>query len=1110
MTDEDSLLIPDSWRTVLYPRRGGVAGPGIELDATAPGALRQRVERRRSVLDALVAGTGAAPEIVDGLRAYLGGAADPLGAAAAVRVAFAEDEGPSGKWLRRIVDAWVGEHGVVFAARACVEFPLLVLEARRWSWKENAIVPFGLRFWSVTDATDGWFVELLVRMRAILAAADERDYQEAVRGLEGHRGTQLRRLVVSFLVPTRRDWVEECLAEPPGRDWIGLLWCSIGGEQARRLKGTLPYLTGHTVPAVVATVVEGAGTAVVPALVQAVDADPSGGPDRVCLLEALGVLPCDEAFGALVARMGQKHVLPALTQAMERFPARALRLLAEAVSASKDARAKGLLTWHLKTHPEVVGRVLPELPDRQQALVEAMLAAEERVEEAPAEALPRLLVEPPWKRRKARRKPVVVAGLAPAGERDLVWAPGERDAWRNTFSRGYGRWFPADSDWAAQVRLARAKPEGREIGHLIAEGPEEMVRPLIGEWRRDGKAWDADDGRWLRAAVARHGFDALPVALEAARANPAGCGKLLLPYLDGEVAELMAGWLGRLKSARHIAVAWFGRHGAAGARWLVPAALGAGPERRDAERALLLVGGDTGAETIVDRVRDDHGAEAADAIGALLATDPLDILPARVPKTPAWADPAVLPQVLLEGRVHALPDDAAAHLVTMLAMSKPGDVYAGLEVVREVCDAESLAEFAWALFERWRAYGEPSRDAWAMNQLALLGNDRTVRALTPVIRAWPGQGGHRKAVAGLDVLAGIGTDVALMHLHGLTKRLKFKGLKARVQEKIQDVAAERGLTPAQLADRMVPDFGLGPDGSMILDYGPRRFVVGFDEQLNPYVSDEDGTRRKLLPRPGAKDDPKLAPVAQQRFTALKKEVRAVAEEQIRRLEAAMTDRRRWSPAEFRDLFAAHPLLWHIARRLVWLAEDGGKSAAFRLAEDRSLADVDDAVFTLAESARVGVAHPLDLGDRLGDWSQAFQDYELMQPFEQLDRTVHALTPEERESTRLKRFEGLDVPSGRMPGLRRRGWRRHDDHGVYLDGCAYRQVAPDLYVVVDMTPVVGSTGTYRNQKTTHVWVGRRPGDYDPARRPPLPFGEVPPAAASEVLAALIELTEPPER
>ncbi|KPC74321.1 hypothetical protein ADL26_11425, partial [Thermoactinomyces vulgaris] len=146
---------------------------------------------------------------------------------------------------------------------------------------------------------------------------------------------------------------------------------------------------------------------------------------------------------------------------------------------------------------------------------------------------------------------------------------------------------------------------------------------------------------------------------------------------------------------------------------------------------------------------------------------------------------------------------------------------------------------------------------------------------------------HKRAVTGLAVLGAIGTETALRAIQGIADRVKFKGLKEEARRQIDAIAAELGLTRDQLADRLVPDFGLGEAGALVLDYGPRAFTVGFDEQLKPYVTDEDGKPRKTLPKPGAKDDPELAGPAYRRFTELKKELRAVAVDQVRRLEAAM-------------------------------------------------------------------------------------------------------------------------------------------------------------------------------------------------------------------------------
>ncbi|MEW2352605.1 DUF4132 domain-containing protein [Spirillospora sp. NPDC029432] len=479
-------------------------------------------------------------------------------------------------------------------------------------------------------------------------------------------------------------------------------------------------------------------------------------------------------------------------------------------------------------------------------------------------------------------------------------------------------------------------------------------------------------------------------------------------------------------------------------------------------------------------------------VGEPLAVDPVDVLPAKMPAPVDPLTPHLLPQVLLRGRDRALPAAAVGHLLTMMAMSSPGERYAGVDPVVESCDPESLARFGLAVFERWLADGTPAAAAWSLTQLGWTGDDAAVRRLSPLVGAWSRAAAHARAAAALDVLASIGTELALAHLHGIAERTQYRKIRERARELIGRVAAGLELTPEQLADRLVPDFGLDAAGGLTLDYGPRRFTVGFDEFLRPRVADEDGTPRKDLPRPGARDDRDRAAAAYRRFADLKKDVRAVAAAQLARLEAAMLDGRRWTAPEFREHLACHPLVRHIARRLVWTSG----ATSFRIAEDGTLADIADDAFALPPDARVRIAHPVLLGDEVAEWTRTFADYEILQPFPQLGRPVHALTAAERGSGRLERFEGVTVPPGAVLGLARRGWDRAAAGETGLEPYIRRTLPGSGRITVDLDPGLLS-----------VTPGRSPGQRIARVRAVLPPAPDP-VQVSEALADLAALAETP--
>ncbi len=533
----------------------------------------------------------------------------------------------------------------------------------------------------------------------------------------------------------------------------------------------------------------------------------------------------------------------------------------------------------------------------------------------------------------------------------------------------------------------------------------------------------------------------------------------------------------------------------------MPDAVGpAGARRRAAEAVLRLVP----EQQVRDAAR-EYGPEAEQAIDQLLSVDPLTVLPSRIPVPGDWVEVGVLPRVLLRGTRLALPAPAVGHLLTMLAMCTPESRYPGVDVVRAACDPASLARFAWELFQLWQQNGMPAKDGWVLTALGLLGDDDVVRELAPLIRQWPGEGQHKRAVAGLDVLTAIGTDAALVALNRIAQRVKFKALQQRAQEKISAIAADRGLTAEQLADRLVPDFGLAEAGTLTIDYGPRRFTVGFDEQLKPFVLDQDGKRLKDLPKPGAKDDQELAPAEHKRFTQLKKDVRGIASDQVARLEQAMVRSRRWSAAEFHTLLAGHPLLRHLVRRLVWVTEDG---RSFRVAEDGTLADVRDDAFALPEDALVGVAHPLHLGADLAGWTELFADYVILQPFRQLDRQVHRFDAAELAANQLDRFADLTVDVDRLLGLTKRGWRRGAPMDAGFEPWITRPVPGGGSVAVHLDPgiAVGMVHEYSWQRVREVWLSEDEYGHYP-RRGNRTFAELDPVTASEVLAELASLTSP---
>ncbi|MFQ6197002.1 DUF4132 domain-containing protein [Streptomyces sp. NPDC000405] len=1098
--DEDTFIMPAAWRRTLHPRRGGLSSPVAAVAADTAEQTARLAGGVAEWIEEVLAHPRSDQRLVAAARAQQGGDVSPLGAAV---LAVADGGRAVAPALQ--ADAWVQDHGLPFAAEAVVELFELCLSSFG-----------GSSTLGVADRTGEWsYVSrehrpAADRVRALLAVVDEETYARTVTALASHRTDTRRRAVVSYLVPGEEKWVAECCAdEGPGikgdHTVVRMMLCSVvTTEQVVQLGGRDDYMWQGWDLATIASLAEAIGPQIAPFLAQDLNANYVLNDTLKLHSNALAELPSDEAFRILLAKAGDAAVRPALLDAAFRYPARAVRLLGEACAGPEEPSSlvRQLFTAHVRAHRALAACLLPELPEEVAALVAPLAHGDDLLPEAPAGSVPQLLTSPPWAAAKPR-KTTSVKMPSPGGESRVVWLPGEREGWAATKT-----WWTepaAAADWSREPSL-EALRRGTLLTSLRAAGlflhlPAETVLPLLDEWTPDD-LWDVE--ATFKPVVARFGIAALGPVLRAASRQPVTAGPLLLPFADLGVARLMADWLIRLRSASAIARSWFLRHGAEAAAFLVPDAVGKpGAARRGAEQALRLIAAEHGDQFVRDAAA-AYGPAAAEAVGELLATDPLvSALPARMPEVPGWAAPAVLPQIVLrEGG--ALPAEAIQNAITMLAVSAPGEAYPGVAVLHESCEPASLAEFAWDLFEQWRLHGMPAKENWALHALGVLGDDTTVRRLTPMIMTWPGESAHHSAVAGLDVLARIGTDTALSHLTRVADRVKFKALKARAQQKIDEVAEELGLTGDRLADRLVPTLGLDATGSTVIDYGTRRFTVGFDERLQPYVRDEAGKLRKALPAPATRDDAELAAVERKRFTALKKEVRTIASTQVGRLESAMLTGRTWEAQEFVQYLVRHPLLGHLVRRLVW---QDGAGTAFRVHEDGTARDVTGREVPLTEGVTVRLPHPLHLDDAVTAWAEHFADAGNGQPFPQLHRTVHHLTAEEADGWRLPRFEGITVPTGKVLGLQRHGWERGEPMDAGVERWISKRLGANRFMVIALHEgiPVGQIDFAPEQTLETVWLDTRPADYLPLREYTLRLGELNDIEACELLADLTELT-----
>jgi predicted DNA-binding WGR domain protein len=923
---------------------------------------------------------------------------------------FRTYEQPYGNCADLALEWMLVQHGLVVTMGA-------LLEGLKWGRRslhdQDYLMRLSANGWMAQPrSTRGWH-----KVRQALSLASPADYRKAFEWADRYRASANleERCLLAFAFPDQDWWradLSEVLASPKQMYGLkcfeptafALLGCPCEVSLIRTLCSS-----GYTRPnaELAATGLVAMGLEVVPLWLDLVRQDQA-------FAAPLMLWPEREIAWSFRVLLEDRNLRPLANEYYHRYPLLGMEALSRVVlGGGKVAEVARPLLWGLVAeHSDL----LEQLPSKEGELCASLLAKRQaQCLEASPEQTPALLLDPPWKRGKVQKALPSFCELELPAWPERLHAPIKAHFLRSETPP------PQGADQQALKRIEAAKKRGEQVGRWETRHlSDPTALRLWNEW--EAKCW-YDPSSLAAEMLARFGTAALPGVVKAAERDLQN----LLPFVadleSAALAPAMAAGLMKYQNKKPIR-AWLTRFAEAAFWGLVAPALGkAGKVQEGAWTALRCLP-PARLTSLVEQLPEG----VRQAMEQILDYDPLADVPAKLPKLPDFAQAGALPRLKLANLELCLPLPAAQNFLQMLTLCPLEGGYAGLDRLKPLLDPASAEEFAWELFSAWLASGAPAKEKWAFWAVGHLGGNESARRLAPMITAWPFEGGFARAELGLDVLCTIATDVALMHLYAMSQKLKSKPLQERAQKRMHEIAERRGLSPEELADRLVPDLELGQAGERTFDFGARRFTLSFDELLRPVVVNQEGKLIADLPKPNQKDDPEKAAQAQKDFKALKKDAKAIAAIQIDRLQRAMALQRHWSWENFEQFFLQHPLLIHLVRRLLWKGYPKGPN--FRVAEDGSLAD--DLDQQIEWKGEVFLPHPLHLGDeQLAQWRAIFQDYAILQPFPQLGRACHRLHGSQLEAQLLYLCQGWQIHPGKLVGLASRGWEKGE---VFDGGC----------------------------------------------------------------------------
>jgi hypothetical protein len=377
---------------------------------------------------------------------------------------------------------------------------------------------------------------------------------------------------------------------------------------------------------------------------------------------------------------------------------------------------------------------------------------------------------------------------------------------------------------------------------------------------------------------------------------------------------------------------------------------------------------------------------------------------------------------------------------------------------------------------------EPIDEPWVTG---LLG-DVALATGTGIGGSGPNSRSERVANAALGVLARRGGTEVVAQLSRVQAKVRRKNILAKVEQILEAIAVQVGLSPEQLLERTVPTFGLDHDGT--------RSKQGLTLSLTGAITYNG---RKTIPK--SVDRVLLA-----EFKATAKELKKAIPAERFRVERALASGRIWSWQEVCEFYLDHPVTGAFARNLIWEMLQGPAGLPVRVEEAWELSDPAGGRVRPRPDASVRLWHPIaHIADEVRVWRDHLLAIGLRQPFKQAFREVYLLTPAEEETRdHSRRFSGHLLRYGQAKALlTERGWTGmslgHWDAAGGSDWCtAIRELPGGLTATWDFHLDEHSFERDGYGSTASICVSG--GLRFTCADEPVPLAEVPPLILSEAL------------
>ena len=363
-------------------------------------------------------------------------------------------------------------------------------------------------------------------------------------------------------------------------------------------------------------------------------------------------------------------------------------------------------------------------------------------------------------------------------------------------------------------------------------------------------------------------------------------------------------------------------------------------------------------------------------------------------------------------------------------MSRAKDIRIDIEAksILDLLDKTQSQPFANALLKAFFTLGgADAKQKYCLTLGSILGDDDEIDILKRKVNEWVENSRGKMAEYAVKAIALNGSTKALRAVEFFSRKYKNKNknIGAAANESFTLVAEELGVSPYDLADAIIPDFGFdGLFKEFEVNGETYRAFIGNDFKLA--FLNEDNKFFKSVPKGTSKE-------IQEEFKEIGKEIKDIVKSQSSRLEQYLVIQRKWNAEKWQAFFMTNPVMFVYAIRLIWGAFDQKQQLLFTFSvqEDQTLLNEEGDEIELEEGVFIGMVHPISLQEtQKNTWIERLADADLESIFPQLTRPVISFRDKDKGIKMSKEFQGIEFGGyAFVAKLEKSGWFR----GSVVDG-----------------------------------------------------------------------------